>query len=149
MLFEKITEDMKTAMKEKDSMRLAATRSLFSAIKNEGINSGERNNISDEICIKVIKKQVKQRKDSIEQFKQGKRDDLVAQEQGELEILETYLPEMLSEEDIKKTVLETKKELGVTAKSDMGKLMGAVMKKLSGQEVDGTMVRDIVNKNLQ
>ena len=149
MLFEKITEDMKTAMKGKDSMRLAATRSLFSAIKNEGINSGERTNISDETCIKVIKRQVKQRKDSIEQFKQGNRDDLVAQEQGELEILETYLPEMLSEEDIKKTVLETKKELGVTAKSDMGKLMGAVMKKLSGQEVDGTLVRDIVNKNLQ
>ncbi len=141
MLFQKITDDMKSAMKAKDTEKLAAVRSIFAAVKTEAINSGEREEISDEVCMKVIKKQVKQRKDSIDQFTKAGREDLAETEKKELVILEEYLPEMLSEEEIEKVVSAVKAELG---DCNMGQLMGAVMKRLQGQEADGAVVRKIV-----
>ncbi len=149
MLFQRITEDMKTAMKEHNEHALSAIRFLFSAIKSEAITAGDRENISDETCLKVIKKQVKQRKESIEQYRAGNRTDLVEKEEAELKYIEAYLPEMISEEEIMKVVEATKAELGITDPAKMGQLMGAVMKKLAGQEFDGALVKALVEKTLK
>lgn len=140
---------MKQAMKDHNEHGLSAIRGIFSAIKSEAIDAGERDIISDELCMKVIKKQVKQRKDSIEQFKQGNRMDLVEKEAAELRVIEGYLPEMISEEAIEKVVIETKTELNITEPSKMGMLMGAVMKKLAGQEFDGGLVKMMVEKSFK
>jgi len=150
MLFQTITDDMKNAMRNKNKIELNAIRSLFSAIKTEAINQGNREEIADETCITVIKKQVKQRKDSIEQFTKGGREDLAENEKKELTILEKYLPEMMSKEAIEKIVLEAKNKNGITEKQDFGKLMGIIMKKLKAEklEADGNIVKESVQKIL-
>lgn len=148
-IFETLTYDMKEAMKAKETVRVAALRGAFAAIKSAAIDAGERENISDEVALQILKRQVKQRKDSIDQFRKGGRDDLANQEQAELAVLENYLPEMLSEEAIKNIALQVKEELNIQNASQMGMMMGAVMKKLQGQEVDGTVVKLIVTSLLQ
>ncbi len=140
---------MKQAMKDRNELALSALRGIFSAIKNEAIDAGERESISDEVSMKVIKRQVKQRKDSIEQFTQGNRMDLVEKETAELRVIENYLPAMISETEIEKVVIEVKTELGITDASKMGMLMGAVMKKLAGQEFDGGLVKMMVEKSFK
>lgn len=147
-VFETITNDMKTAMKAKDKITLTATRALFAAIKATAIDTGQRENISDEIAIKVVKKQAKQRKDSIEQYTKANRADLAEQEQAELVIIETYLPEMLSKSAIQTIVDQVKTTTGATDQKQFGMLMGAVMKALDGQEADGVLVKTIVQASL-
>ena len=135
---------MKEAMVARDTIRLGVIRSLLALFQSEMIQK----NISDEfatddMATTLIKRAVKQRKDSIEQFKKGNRMDLVETEEAELKILETYLPESMSEDKIRK-IAETKKtELNINDKSKMGMLVGAVLKETKG-EADGAVVKNVV-----
>lgn len=140
-----VREDMKTAMRAKDAVRLTTLRGLLSAFTNELVSLKRKptDTLEDAEALAVIKRAVKQRKDSIEQFTAGGRDDLAESEQAELAILESYLPAMASPQEIQK-VAETKKaELGVTDKSKMGILVGAVVKEFNGN-ADGAVIKQIV-----
>lgn len=148
MLEEKILADYKQAMKNRDSLRSSVLSFLRSSLKNLAIDK-RKDILSDEEVISVIKKQIKQREDSIEQFKLGGRDDLSEKETKEKEILESYLPEQLGEEKIRAIVDEAVISLGGTASmADMGKVMKEVMAKV-GASADGKIVSSIVKDRLQ
>ncbi len=144
-LKEEITTGIKTAMKAKDKPRLQTLRFLLSAIKNKEID--KREELSDVDILQVISTSVKQHKDSIEQFRKGGRDDLADQEAAELEILLGFLPEQLSEAEIKDVVAATATELGASSMKEMGGLMKAVMIKLKGK-ADGKLVQEMVKQRL-
>ena len=140
-----IREEMKKAMIAKDTVRLTVLRGLIAGFNSELLakNKKPEEHLTDDEALAIIKRGVKQRKDSIEQFTKGNRMDLVASEIAELEILNTFLPQMMSREEIKK-IAETKKaELGITDKSGLGKFMGLLMKEFKGQ-ADGTDVKEVV-----
>lgn len=140
-LMDQIVSDLKEAMKSKDEARLLVLRSLKASAMNSKIEKGAE--LTDEEFAAVIQKAVKQRRDSIEQFASGGRDDLAANERAEIEILQKYLPEQLSPEELKKIVQETVAQVGATSKKDMGKVMGALMPKVKGR-ADGKAVQQIV-----
>ncbi len=146
-----IQQDMRNMIKEamiaKDAVRLTVLRGLVSAFTNELVATGKtpQAELEDSSALTVIKRAVKQRKDSIDQFTKGNRLDLVENEQAELKILETFLPQMMSKEDIKKIAIAKKAELGVTDKAGMGKFMGALMKELDGR-ADGGEVKAVVDE---
>jgi uncharacterized protein YqeY len=143
-LHETIKSQMIEAMRAKQAEKLAVIRSLLALFQSEQLAKGSTDPlISDTDALALVKRAVKQRKDSIEQFTKGGRADLAATEQAELAILETYLPAMMSEAEIL-TIAEVKKlELGVTDKSRLGMLVGAVMKATAGQ-ADGNDVKKVV-----
>ena len=145
MMTTTIKEAMKDAMRSKDSTRLTVMRGLMAAFTNELVAKGlkPQDKLPDEDCIAVIRRLAKQRKDSIEQFEKGGRADLSAVEKVELAILETYLPQMISKDEIRKVATAKQAELGMTDKSKMGMLMGAVMKELKGK-ADGGDVKEVV-----
>lgn len=130
-LKEKITDDMKAAMRAKDSERLGTIRLLTAAMKQREVD--ERIELDDAAVIAVIDKMVKQRKDSITAFEQGGRADLAAKEAAELVVLEAYLPARLSADEITAEVKAIVAELGAKGPGDMGKVMGAVKAKLAGK----------------
>ena len=130
-LKDKITEDMKTAMRAKDSARLLTIRGLLAALKQREVD--ERITLDDAAVIGIIDKLVKQRKDSITQFAAGSRQDLVDKETAELQVLESYLPQRLSAEAIAAEVAAIVAELGASGPGDMGKVMGAVKTRLAGK----------------
>jgi uncharacterized protein YqeY len=136
---------IKEAMIAKDTVKLTVLRGLFSAFINESVAKGKtpQDELTDDDAIAVIKRAVKQRKDSIDQFTKGNRMDLVANESAELKILETFLPQMMSKEEIKKIALAKKTELNVTDKAGMGKFMGMLMKEFKGK-ADGMDVKEAV-----
>jgi len=138
-------DGIKSAMIAKDQVRLTVLRGLITSFTNESVAKGKtpQDELADEDAITVIKRAVKQRKDSIDQFTKGGRLDLVENENAELKILETFLPQSMSKEDIKKIAIAKKAELGVTDKAGMGKFMGALMKELKGQ-ADGNDVKEVV-----
>ena len=145
MIQTQIKEEIKKAMLARDSIRLNTLRGLSAAFTNELVAKGMKpqDELSDEACLAVIKRLVKQRKDSIEQFKAGNRQDLVESESAELAILETLLPKMMSQDEIRK-IAETKKaEMGITDKAKLGMLIGAVLKETKGQ-ADGNDVKMVV-----
>jgi uncharacterized protein YqeY len=146
-LHEKIKAEITDAMRARDSVRLTTLRSLVTAFTNELIATGHKPQevITDVDALKVIKRSVNQHKDSIEQFRNGGREDLVANEEAELKILEVYLPQMMSRGEIKKIVEAKKAELAVTDKSKMGAFMGAVMKELAGR-ADGGEVKAVIDE---
>lgn len=146
MLLEKIKNDLRQALKAKDEARVSTLRFLLSAIHNKEI-ALQGKNLPDEEVVEVIRQQIKQRKESIEAFKTGKRDDLVKKEQGELEILNSYLPQQISEEELTKVVEEEILETGATGPGDFGKVMGGVMAKVKGQ-AEGQIVAKIVKEKL-
>jgi uncharacterized protein len=145
MLHTQIKEKIKEAMKARNELELSVLRGLSTAFTNELIASKRMpsEKLSDEEVLAVIKKQAKQRKDSVEQFKAGGRDELAEKEQKELEILSAYLPEEMSKEEVEKIAKAKKEELGVEDKSKMGILMGAIMKETKGK-ADGAVVKEIV-----
>jgi len=145
MLLEKIENDLKDALKAKDAEKVSTLRFLKSAIQNLSIE--KKGKIKDEDVIGVIKKQVKQRKDSIDGFKKGGRQDLVDKETKELEILKIYLPEELKPEELLAIVKEVISETGASTQKDMGKVMKAVMERSKGK-ADGKTVSMLVNKEL-
>ena len=130
-------------MKARDALKVSTIRMLKAEINNLKL-TGSKKELKDEDITKIIARQVKQHKDSIEQFEKGKRDDLVEKEKKELKVLLSYLPEQCSPEKLKKIITETIKELGATSKKDMGHVMKAVMEKAKGK-ADGKTVSQIVS----
>ena len=147
MIQKNISEQIKQAMLAKNVLRLNVLRGLSSAFVNELVAQKKKpqEKLPDEDVLNVIRRAIKQRKDSIEQFKKGGREDLVKSEEDELAILQIYLPQMMSIDEIKK-VVETKKiELCVTDKSKVGPLMSVTMKELKGK-ADGSDVKKVVEE---
>ncbi len=143
---EKIVDDLKQSMLAKDELKTSVIRMLKAELmKVETDGSGRE--INEEIILDSIRRMLKQRKDSHSQFIAGNRPELAAKEELEMAILQAYLPEQMSEEEVEKVVKETMLEMSVTDKSGMGKLMGAVMNKLKGK-ADGTIVKKMVEKQL-
>lgn len=140
-----IKEALKDAMKNKDEVRLSVMRGIKAAFTNELVAKGmtPQSEISDDLAMGVIKRLAKQRKDSIEQFRNGGREDLAEIEEKELAILEELLPQMMSQDAIRPIAEKKKAELGVEDKAKMGILVGAVMKELGGQ-ADGSDVKAVV-----
>lgn len=145
MLHKQIKEGVKIALLSKDTVRLSVLRGLLSAFTNELVATKRKpqDELSDAEIIAVIRRSTKQRKDSIDQFKKGGREDLATAEEAELQILEAYLPKMMGKDDIKKKALEVKEKLGITDKSKIGQFIGATMKELNGL-ADGTDVKEVV-----
>jgi hypothetical protein len=141
----KLTEDMKTAMKAKDTARLSTIRMLVSAIKNKEID--QRRDLTDEEASAVISTAVKQRRDSIEQFKAGGRQDLVEKEEAEVAVLLSYLPQQLTESEIRDIVKSAIAETSATSAKDMGKVMKVIMPKTKGK-ADGALVNKAVKELL-
>jgi uncharacterized protein YqeY len=146
MLTDKIAADMKEAMRAKDAPRLSTLRLLKSAIEYYKIEK-KQEKLTDADVTTVIKKQIKQRQDSIEGFEKGGRTDLVEKEKAELAVLKSYLPEELSQPQVEEIVKATIAELGATTKADMGKVMKAVQAKLAGR-ADNRLVSQVVSANL-
>lgn len=144
-IIDQINSDLKTAMKSGHKELVATLRSLKSAIKYAEIEVG--NELNDEAIIGVLSKQAKQRRDSITEFEKANRSDLVAQETAELQIIETYLPAQLSEEEIRAKVQAVITALNVTDAKGMGQVMKQVMADLKGQ-ADGKTVNQIVRQLL-
>ena len=130
-LKERITEDMKTAMRAKDSERLGTIRLLQSAMKQKEVD--ERIELDDAAIVAIVDKMIKQRKDSIAAFELAARQDLVDKEKAELAVLSAYLPERLSAPELTAAVQAIVKELGASGPGDMGKVMGAVKTRLAGK----------------
>ena len=130
-LKERITDDMKTAMRAKDSERLGTIRLLQSAMKQKEVD--ERIELDDAAIVAIVDKMIKQRKDSIAAFEQAARQDLVDKEKAELAVLSAYLPERLSAQELTEAVQAIVKELGANGPGDMGKVMGAVKTRLAGK----------------
>ena len=130
-LKERITDDMKTAMRAKDSERLGTIRLLQSAMKQKEVD--ERIELDDTAIVAIVDKMIKQRKDSIAAFEQAARQDLVDKEKAELTVLSAYLPERLSAQELNDAILAIVKELGASGPGDMGKVMGAVKTRLAGK----------------
>ena len=137
MLTATIREELKVAMKAREELRLSVIRSMITAFTNELVGKGRKPTdvLSDEEAIAVLKRLHKQRTDSAEQFDKGNRPELAEKERAERLIIEAYLPARASREQIEKAVNEKMAELGVADKTGMGKLMGAVMKSLGGNDV--------------
>ncbi len=127
----RITEDMKTAMRARDSQRLNAIRLLLAAIKQREVD--ERREMGDVDVIAVIDKMIKQRRDSIEQYQKGGRQDLVDVEQFELSVLQAYMPQALSDAEIEAAVVAAMQESGAKAIADMGKVMAVLKPQLAGR----------------
>lgn len=146
MLHEQIKSGIRDAMMTKDSVRLETYRGMLSAFTNELVSKNRKPNemLADEDAIAVITRLSKQRKDSIEQFTKGNRDDLVKKEQAELTILESYLPKLMDRAAIEKVAQTKKEELGIVDVTKKGMLMSALMKDLKGK-ADGMTVKEIVD----
>ncbi len=149
MLHEEIKGEIKKAMLAKDELRLTVMRGLVAAFMNEVVAQKRKPQelLSDDEALTVIKRLTKQRKDSIEQFAKGGRQDLVASEEAELKILATYLPQTMSREDIRPLAEAKIKETGAVDKSKTGMLLGALMKELKGK-ADGSDVKAVVEELL-
>jgi len=130
-LKDRITEDMKTAMRAKDAERLLAIRGLLAALKQREVD--ERIVLDDTAVVAIVDKLVKQRKDSITAFAQGGRADLVAKETAELKVLEAYLPQRLSAEEVAAAIAALVAELGAAGPGDMGRVMAAAKARLAGK----------------
>jgi uncharacterized protein YqeY len=154
MLHQNIKEQIKEAMRAKDSLRLDTLRGLNAAFLNEMIaNPSPQPSefLSDDKALTIVKRSVKQRKDSIEQFQKGGREDLAEKEKAELQILESFMPKMMSREEIKpiveKRIMELRTQGGLDAKAS-GKLVGMFMKEFSGK-ADGSDVKAVVEEAIK
>ncbi|MHB1403323.1 MAG: GatB/YqeY domain-containing protein [Thiobacillus sp.] len=127
----RVTDDMKTAMRAKETVRLGTIRLLLAAIKQKEID--ERIELDDAAVSSIVEKLIKQRKDSISQFQAAGRDDLVAVEQAELAVLQAYLPEQLSAAEVEAAVAAAIAESGASSAKDMGKVMGLLKPRLAGR----------------
>lgn len=162
MLKEQINNDLKKAQQEKDELVVLVLRSLNAAIHNKEIEKRtklskeekdieklkEGSKLTEEEIIEVVSSEVKKRKEAIEEFKKGEREDLVEKEEKELEILKKYLPEQMKEEEIKQEAKKVIEEIGATGPQDTGKVMAALMPKLKGK-AEGGMVSKIVSELLK
>ncbi|MFE7061118.1 GatB/YqeY domain-containing protein [Sutcliffiella sp. NPDC057660] len=144
-LLERLNTDIKQAMKDKDKEKLSVLRMVKSAIQNEAIKHGR--DLTEEEELTVLSRELKQRKDSLHEFDKAGREDLVHKLQGELAIVEHYMPKQLSEEEVSAIVQQTISDVNATSKADMGKVMGALMPKVKGK-ADGSLVNKLVQQHL-
>lgn len=145
-LKEKLQEDWKTSMKNRDSFKSSVLSMMRAAVLQVEKSDGSK--LDDDGVIAVISKEVKQRKDAILEFEKGNRQDLIDQNKREIEILLEYLPQQLTETEIAEIVKTAVKEVGATGIKDMGKVMTAIMPKVKGK-ADGKLVSQIVKESLQ
>ena len=144
-MFDQIQNDMKTALKSGEKVKANTLRLLISKLKNKAIEV--RSSLDDKQILQVIQKIAKQHKESIRMYKDGNREDLVKQEQAELDIVEKYLPLMMSEEEVNTVVESIIQETGATTMADFGKVMPQVMKKGAGK-IDGSIAQSILKSKL-
>ena len=145
-LSERLNEDMKTAMRNQDKFRLSVIRMMRASIKNVEID--QRRTLEDNEVLEIIGRELKQRKDSLQEFEKAGRDDLAEAVKAEIDIIVQYLPEQLSEAQIAEIVQATIEEVGAKSKADMGKVMAALMPKVKGR-ADGKLVNQAVQRLLQ
>lgn len=146
-LQENVMTELKIAMKAKDTVALEALRAIKSAILLAQTDKGAGNGLSEEDEVKLVQKLVKQRKDSAAIFTEQGRDDLAGPELAQVAVIERFLPEQLTEEEIEKVVVQTIDSVGASGMKDMGKVMGIVSKELAGQ-ADGKTISTIVKNKL-
>ncbi|MEO2083704.1 MAG: GatB/YqeY domain-containing protein [Desulfurobacteriaceae bacterium] len=145
-LKERLREDMKEAMKSKDKVKLSTIRMINSLIKNAEIE--KRGELTDDEIVQLLMKYAKQRRESIEMYEKGGRQDLVEKEKAELAVVESYLPKQLSEDELKEIVKKAIEETGASSAKDLGKVMKAVMPRVKGR-ADGSVVNRIVREMLE
>ncbi|MCT4605281.1 MAG: GatB/YqeY domain-containing protein [Marinisporobacter sp.] len=144
-LKERLMADLKAAMKEKNKVKKSVITMVRSAIKQYEVDN--RVELDDESILEIISKQVKQKKDAIEEFAKGGRDDLVDEAKAEIEVLMDYLPEQLTEDQVSEIVSKVIEEIGANSMKDMGRIMAAVMPKVKGR-TDGKTVNKVVKQIL-
>ena len=143
-LQKRIDEDLKDAMRAKDAPRLSVLRLLKAALKNAAIEKvGAEGELNDADAVVVIRKQVKQRQDSIESFEKGDRADLAEKEKDEIAVLNNYLPQSISAEELQRIVAETIAEVGATSRAQMGRVMKALQSKVAGRADGKTLSTEI------
>jgi len=136
-LSERLNDDMKQAMKDREKFKLSAIRMIRSSIKNQEIDL--KRPLDDNEVLDILSREIKQRKDSLQEFEKAGRDDLAKDIAAEIEIISVYLPVQLTEEEIKEIVQQTIQETGASSKAEMGKVMTALMPKVKGR-ADGKLV---------
>lgn len=148
-LKERILDDLKAAMKAKETDKTMVLRSVKAKILEKEISErkGGESSLNDEQIIEVLMKAAKQRKESIEQFQEGGREELAEKEANELEIIERYLPAMMSEEEIREAAQNEIEQLEISSMAEMGKVMGALMGKLKGK-AEGSVISKVVKEEL-
>ncbi len=149
-ILDRVKQDLTDAMKAQDDVRRRALRSLRAALANKEIakrRAGADTSLEEQEELAVVQKQVKQRRDSIEQYEEADRDDLVQKEREEIEVLEDYLPDRLSDEELAERLDALIDDVGATSMADMGPVMGRAMDELRGR-VDGNRVREMVQDRL-
>jgi hypothetical protein len=144
-LSERLNEDMKQAMKNQDKFKLSVIRMIRSAIKNVEID--QKRTLDDNEVLEILNREVKQRKDSLQEFEKAGRGDLADSVKKELEVISAYMPRQLTAEEVEDIVKQTIQETGASSKADMGKVMGALMPKVKGR-ADGKLVNQLVQKHL-
>ena len=142
----KIDQDIKEALKARNELKLSVLRMLKSEIKYREIDKGSE--LSDDEVISVLSSSVKKRKESIEQFEKGGRDDLVSREKAELEVVRAYMPKQMSEDELSRIILQAIQEANATGPSDLGKVMKSVMPQVKGR-ADGKLINQLVASRLQ
>lgn len=148
ILKEKITGDMIAAMKAKEEIKVSVLRLLKAAVMKFEVSGDKKKEATDEEVLQIIGKEVKQRKDSIEAYRKGGREELAVKEEAELKILQTYLPVQMSEEELKTVINQVVSQTGMVSKADFGKVMGAVMAQTKGK-TDGQTVSRLVGQILK
>ena len=145
-LKETLTDNYKQAMKDRDKLKVSTIRMVLAGVKNEEI--AKRGELTEEEFLTVLAREARKRKESIEEFGKGGRQDLVEKEERELSIIESYLPEQLSEDEVRDIIDRTIQEVGATSAGDLGKVMGKLMPLLKGK-TDGKKVNQMVRERLQ
>ncbi|UJF35075.1 GatB/YqeY domain-containing protein [Paenibacillus hexagrammi] len=144
-LSERLNEDMKQAMKSQDKFKLSVIRMVRSTIKNSEIEL--KRTLDDNEVLDVLTREIKQRKDSLQEFEKAGRDDLAENLKAELVVLSAYMPQQLSEEEVKAIVQQTIQQVGASSKADMGKVMNALMPQVKGR-ADGKLINQLVQQSL-
>ena len=145
-LKQKLQEDLKSSMKNKDAIKKSVITLIRSSIKQYEVDN--RVELQDDEIVDLIAKQLKQTRDSRDEFAKAGRDDLVSKAEAEIEVLKEYLPQQLSEEELNEIVISTISEVGATSMKDMKKIMTSIMPKVKGR-ADGKLINELVKKNLQ
>ncbi len=145
-LYDRLTEDLKFAMKSRDQLRMDVIRMIKAAVLNKEVEL--KRDLDDAEMSRVMTTLVKQRRESIEQFEKAQRQELAAKERQEIEIIESYLPKPLSPEELETLVTSVIADTGARSIKDLGAVMKAVMARLGGQTVDGKLVSELVKRKL-
>jgi uncharacterized protein len=145
-LLDKLNQDMKQAMRNKDKDTLSVIRMVKSSLQNEAIKQGT-DSLSQDDELTVLNRELKQRKDSLQEFLKANREDLAEKLKTEIDVLQKYMPAQLSEEELLNIIKDTVAEVGAQSKADIGKVMGKLMPKVKGK-ADGTIVNKLVQQQL-